>query len=1113
MIEVAPKPLVDELIDFLLSMCDCPDRMNEADGSENVLPSKLEDRVYEILLDDEQSLSDEELSSAIDGLCEEHSEYTNQIRTLAARLNRGASAFGEVCRQLETPLPEKIDKYRILETLGTGGFGVVYRAEQQEPVKRIVALKLLLPSRSHGKSFARFEAERLLLARMQHSAIAQIFDAGATDDGQPYFAMEFVDGEPITDWCDRRSLDVRDRLELFVQVCNGVLHAHQKGVLHRDIKPTNVLVQEQDGKPCPKVIDFGVAKALDPDLGGRSMDTLAGGLVGTLEYMSPEQTAGRPVDIRADVYALGVLLYELLTGQLPFGRERMQEASLPELVRMVNEEIPNRASTALRESADPSEVASRRDTNVDGLLVQLRSDLDWVLLKTLQKDPDDRYRSVAELVSEIGCYLSHEPVEARQHAFWYVARKFAERHRVAVAIAGFVLLVCTAGVVALVWGLVQIDGARSEAIVQRDEARANAYAAKIATAQLSLQAGDIATAARHLRESDESLRGWEWRYLAARCDESVTSLKVKEMVRDVLWTGDGRYLIAGGYGGGVDLWDVAEGKVVRRLAKYETLREMALDPSGHRLVLATTKGVDVWDLESGKKTAELWSSRHNTIIALAVAPDDGTVVFVDEGRSAFAAPISGEGDLRDLTNLLQGTTSLAYSPDGVYLAAGTDRGEIRVIDLDTESLIWKSKDRGSVIDALIFDGAGKRLIAGERNGTIKVFDFAQQRIERRLRSTSSGRILRLAVGPRDKLLYAAGGFMDSVLDVFDLDKGEFLGSLRGHQRGVEGLAISPDGSPATSSRDHRIKVWPRFPSPSIARAHTQGKATTTSISPNGDRFVIASAWRGFSLGSFGESGKNPVIQPARHLFSVFVTMQHGRDRIYAITGGHSLVTLDPSDGHTLRSVPFDKQVTNLTPGPRGQQVLLSTADSKLLAFDARTLESQYTVDLPHMGVGIAYQPGGDLVAVGDLSGVLHMIDAETGRLVRGTKISTRGITSLAWSSDGALIAAAHGDGSIDLIEPETGRVTATLRGHEGYISSLCFSPGGERLVSAGLDRKIRFWHVELEIQLLVVRFAGAGVGRLSFDPSGTRLLGAMGSHGVSFWLAPRDVELGDSSNR
>jgi serine/threonine protein kinase/tetratricopeptide (TPR) repeat protein len=349
-----------------------------------------------------------------------------------------------------------IGPYKLLQQIGEGGMGVVYMAEQEEPVRRKVALKIIKPGMDSNQVIARFEAERQALAMMDHQNIAHVLDAGTTASGRPYFVMELVKGVPITKFCDKNCLTPRERLQLFIPVCQAIQHAHQKGIIHRDIKPSNVMVTLCDGKPVPKVIDFGVAKATNQRLTERTMFTAYGQIVGTFEYMSPEQAemSGLDVDTRSDIYSLGALLYELLTGSTPLGSHRLREAAFAVMLQAIKEEEPPKPSTRLSELGDAlASISVQRKTEPTKLAKLMRGEIDWIVMKALEKDRGRRYESASGFARDIERYLSDEAVEACPPSTRYRLHKFLRRHRAgALTAAGFVLAL-VAGIVGTSIGL------------------------------------------------------------------------------------------------------------------------------------------------------------------------------------------------------------------------------------------------------------------------------------------------------------------------------------------------------------------------------------------------------------------------------------------------------------------------------------------------------------------------------------------------------------------------------------------------------------------------------------------------------------------------------------
>jgi serine/threonine protein kinase len=397
-----------------------------------------------------------------------HSASLQFSRDTPASLGAGAATVPG-----EEPIGTRIGRYKLVQKIGEGGWGVVYMAEQEEPVRRRVALKIIKLGMETKSVIARFEAERQALAMMDHPNIARVFDAGATDRGPPYFVMELVRGVKITNYCDQHRLGIRERLDLFIRVCHAIQHAHQKGIIHGDIKPSNIMIALQDGMPVPKVIDFGIAKATEARLTDRKLFTLYGQLIGTPAYMSPEQAdvTGLDIDTRTDIYSLGVLLYELLTGKTPFDATELLECGLDEMRRTLRETEPARPSTRLTtlQGMERSKTAGDRQAEPHRLVSLLRGDLDWIVMKALEKDRQRRYETANGLATDIQRHLNHEPVTARPPSRFYRLQKLVRRNRVVFAAGGAVAAALVIGLGTSTWLFLKEREAHQRAVAAEQQ--------------------------------------------------------------------------------------------------------------------------------------------------------------------------------------------------------------------------------------------------------------------------------------------------------------------------------------------------------------------------------------------------------------------------------------------------------------------------------------------------------------------------------------------------------------------------------------------------------------------------------------------------------------------
>ena len=724
----------------------------------------------------------------------------------------------------------QIGPYKILDTLGEGGMGIVYLAEQERPLRRRVALKVIKVGMDTREVIARFEAERQALALMDHPNIAQVYDAGATDDGRPYFVMEHVPGITITEYCDKHLLSTDHRLELFVQACAAVQHAHQKGIIHRDLKPSNVLVMVRDGRPIAKVIDFGVAKAIHQRLTEKTVFTQLGLLIGTPEYMSPEQAerGGLDVDTTTDIYSLGVLLYELLVGALPFEPGSLRQAGYAEIQRIIRDEEPPCPSTRLSGlGSNATEIAKRRNTDPVSLARELRGDLDWVTLKAMEKDRTRRYPSASELAADISRHLSGETVAARPISTSYRIARFVKRHRLGVGAATLILIM-------LVAGLAVTAVMYSRAETARDEAEQQAYSAALAAADAGLMAADslrdaspfpfpTSPSARVAQEAERRLslvpnnwRGWEWGYLAGKVDASDASLWGLEELR------------------GFNIQAMPGPSELFTRPKYQG--RLAVSREGRELLWATRQGVHSWSLDT-TRFLKAWSG-HGTVTALS---DDGSMLLSTDERLSQPWRIIETRTGATLITLDEPEAyafrTAVFSPDGLYLVTF---GHPNVLT------VWRSGRKltatalPSEAEFIRVSGNSQVLVAGVGKA-LYVWRFATYGSVQLISTDTSTKLIDGDISFDGRFIVTVD--VEGTIRWCDTGAGS---SGKGHQqhRGARTIAMASDATlAATGARDGAVRLWERSNWSNESAAldpHDGAPINTIRFSSNDSQVFIAS---------------------------------------------------------------------------------------------------------------------------------------------------------------------------------------------------------------------------------------------------------------------------------
>jgi WD40 repeat protein len=966
--------------------------------------------------------------------------------------------------------------------------------------------------------------------------------------------MELVRGIPITEFCDRNKISVRQRLELFVSVVQAIQHAHQKGVIHRDIKPTNVLVTLHDGVPVAKVIDFGIAKAAGQQLTEKTLFTNFAQMIGTPLYMSPEQAemSGLDVDTRSDIYSLGVLLYELLTGTTPFDKEQLKKAGFDEVRRIIREDEPARPSarvSTLGEAA--ATVSANRGSDPARLCRLIRGELDWVVMKALEKDRNRRYDTASALAADIRRYLADETVQACPPSSWYRFRKLARRNKAALAAGTAVAAGVLVAFVSL-GGAVRVLTASNERIkseqaqtgaalgrakkanesLKKSLAREEltAYAQRTVLAGRELSAGNVGHAEELLDQCPEYLRGWEWHFLKGQRYGNIPPFEHHVTVVRVLLSPDGEQTVSACMDGTIEARDARTGRVLHTIEqpslpiRHRLIRSMAYSLDGRYLAVARNDGaVKVWDARSWLLLHTLEAHR-GTCWHVAFSPDSEFLASGGADNKVRLWDVADGKPIHEYSDLPAAVQGVAFRPDGRSLVAACQDGTLKTWDCESHRETFSFRGDVSFPMRPSFSPDARCLAWSEWDGDIKVWDTTTGKLEI-THETNAHQIRAVVFSPDGKRLALAG--FDGTLRLLDATTGQEMHRIFAHNHSLTDAAFNRDGNRlASASYDHTVRIWDADP-PSqncitLATGHQQ-LVSGVAFSPDPDgRWLATSSWDG-TVKLWERRHATPDDYTLRYTLrghtARVVGVAFSSDNRTLVTGswdksvrlwdrhspqGDSLTELRPP-------IPCTERVISFAVSPDGRMLAVGQMNGVAL-YDPATGQEVAPLKLTPAPVpSVTFSPDNQqVIASGASDPVFRIWDIAGQEALFTVQHNPNSNACVAISPDGRLLATPSrdletGQPGVNIWDAETRVVRRTLKGHVGYVWRVIFSPDGRYLASGSWDSKVKVWDLSDESAEPVTLHGHAGyIHGLAFSRDGRRLASSSGyaSHGeVKIWDA------------
>ncbi len=1051
--------------------------------------------------------SPEELQKFLDRACDSDAPLLTEVKSLLKAYQAAASFMEQpIANVEELELPEFVDSahdetvtrseailegpsaligpYKLLQVIGEGGMGSVYMAQQEQPVRRRVALKIIKAGMDSKQVIARFEAERQALAMMDHANIAHVLDAGTTNQGRPYFVMELIKGVPITRYCDNKNLNVDERLHLFKTVCQAVQHAHHKGIIHRDLKPSNILVAEYDGKPVPKIIDFGLAKALHQTLTDKTLFTQFGQVLGTLEYMSPEQSSLNQlaVDTRTDIYSLGVLLYELLTGSVPLEKQRLCSVAFDQILKIIREEEPPKPSVRLSTSKSSVQIARQRGTEANRLSLLLRGDLDWIVMKAINKDRSRRYETATGFSNDVRRYLDNELVEARPPTSRYRIQKFIQRNRLGVAAALLIGLTLVVGVIGtssgMFWALEQQQVAQQEA----EQRRRTLYVAHMGSVQWAWERGMIRRVRElldtHLPGKDKpDLRTFEWHYYDRLCKQAllIPTIEFGEKISSLAIGADDKTLALVGDDERLDIWDINSGKKLQELAdKYSIAKRLLFSKNGSVLLSIGGQFVSAWKRNEATSLLEVVLQRQADQPSLSIVSSDGRFVVLVLEKSIWCFDSINESSF-ELKQPGKIEDICFFDPNhSIIISHGSESNDARLelVDLRTQAGTDIYTEQGSSIRRMLLSENRKRMVAMSEDEA-NVFQLDQNGM--------LSNPIRLKMFPSRET------------DLRRLETNQSFIAVDGNT-----MSSWRYDSPDRIARFSTVESFPRraeFGRNGLTAVRSQFLAVCESdpiVALNGinNRVQLLDGLEFDELGSlhghantiqgieFRKNGglltcsRDQTVKVWKDLsFEDYEQFSSGTDQLWS-------VAISP-DNSKIATASKEARVTiwNLETGKRIGEL----PSSKSIQF-------------------VRFSPDGNSILFGGDDALVHVYDLSSLREIMTLKGHSGTVNSFGFSGDGKYLATGSDDSSVVIWDWRTGEIVKSLTVKpEQAIWAVAFSPTDNCVVFGGTDDTVRLWNFENENTFKTLITLNENVTSLNYSNDGAKLAITTADGVITLW--------------